>query len=346
MSDDLHLKYMGLRQKGHQRNTRLDELLKELAQLLEPVEREVMKSFTFTQHPVLFLAGCPRSGSTVFTQFLQSTGQFAIPTNIMSRFYYAPFIGAKIQQLLFNPDYDFRGELSFGSGAAEAESWLGKTKGPLAPSEMLHFWRRFLPHYDPQYIAPDRQAEIDTAGIAAELAAIESVFQQPVAMKSGLLLYNLRHLRKCADSFLMLHVTREPVFIAQSLLLARENHYGRRDLWWSAKPREYDFLKDMDPYHQVAGQVYFTLKYVESEMHDLPEEQRLTLSYESFCKDPGAVYRQIVEKYAGLGCELNQEYRGPDSYNCSRNVRLTAEEFQKLEAAYSDFAESRIGFSE
>jgi len=256
MEDNLHIKHMGLRKKVHQRNTRLDDLLKELEELFGPVEQDLMKQFTAPERPVLLLVGNPRSGSTVFMQFLQATGSFAMFTNVLSRFYYAPFIGAKIQQLLFNSAFDFRGELTTSAAGTGPASSLGKTRGPLAPSEALHFFRRFVPYYDPQYLEPNRQAEVDAAGMAAELAALESVFDRPLAMKNALLLYNLNCMRKCTGSSLVLYLKRDPLFIAQSLLLARENHYGRRDIWWSVKPKEYDQLKELDVFPQVAGQVF------------------------------------------------------------------------------------------
>ena len=78
---------------------RLDGLIDHL---LAPLEKQLVAGFSHPRLPVLFLVGNPRSGSTVFMQFLQSTGAFAVPTNVLSRFYYAPCIGAKIQQLLFN----------------------------------------------------------------------------------------------------------------------------------------------------------------------------------------------------------------------------------------------------
>jgi len=340
----IHVDNQNLRRKEHKRNTGLDDLLGELSALLEPVEKKCMESFTRPRRPVLFLVGNPRSGTTVFTQFLQSTRQFAVPTNVMSRFYYAPYLGAKIQQLLFNPEFDFRDELGGAQREVAMSSSLGKTKGALAASEMLHFWRRFLPHYDPRYIEPERQGEIDVDSIAAELAAIESVFEQPLALKGAMLLLNLKHLKQCADSSLFVYLRRDPLFIAQSLLLGRENHYGRRDLWWSAMPKEYDRLKLMDVYHQVAGQVYFIKQSIETELADMADEHKLILDYETFCSDPGAVYDQISEKYRGLGYSLNETYQGSLPFKSSNDIRISEEDFSGLKVAYDDFSSGRITF--
>ena len=51
----------------------------------------------------VFVVGALRSGTTLFTQWLATTGLTAYPTNLLSRFYGAPLVGAKIQQLLTDP---------------------------------------------------------------------------------------------------------------------------------------------------------------------------------------------------------------------------------------------------
>ena len=56
----------------------------------------------------IFVMGPLRSGTTLFTQWLANTGLAAYPTNMLSRFFGAPLVGAKIQQLLTDPRYNFR----------------------------------------------------------------------------------------------------------------------------------------------------------------------------------------------------------------------------------------------
>lgn len=341
-TDGIHAENRGLRRKEHRRNTKLDDLLGELSELLEPVERKCIEKFSTPKYPTLFLVGNPRSGTTAFTQFLQSTGQFAVPTNVLSRFYYAPYLGARIQQLLFDPEFDFRNELGGEPAGVVPSSSLGKAKGALAASEMLHFWRRFLPHYDPQYIAPDRQSEIDVNSIASELAAIESVFDRPLALKGAMLLLNLKHLQQCADSFLFVYLRRDPLFISQSILLGREDHYGRRDLWWSVVPKEYEQLNKMDVFHQITGQVYFIKQSIEAELMAVSDEHKLVIDYETFCPDPAAVYGQIVNKYKALGYPLDEEYRGSLPFTCSNSIRVADEDWSGLQSAYADFSSGRV----
>jgi hypothetical protein len=331
-----------LRSKEHRRNNKLDKLLGELSDLLSPVENGIIGNTKMPRYPVLFLVGNPRSGTTAFTQFIQSTQQFYVPTNVISRFYYAPYIGAKIEQLLFHPEFDFRGELTGHNASSAVVSSLGKTMGPLAASEFLHFWRRFVPCYEPQFINPDSQGKIDTDSIATELAAVESVFSKPLALKGSMLLLNLLQLQKCARESLFIYLRRDPLFIAQSILLGRENHYGRRDIWWSVMPKEYSHLESMDVFHQVAGQVFYIKQSIESDLSVVSDENKLVIDYESFCDNPQKVYSEIAMRYEKLGYPMPLEYVGSHNFKCSNEIRIDCSDFERLKSAYEDFVEGRV----
>src|SRR5690554_5370560 len=95
--------------QSHKKNHILENLFPELDELLTPVEQKVLNRFNKPQKKVFFIVGCARSGSTLLYQFLAKTNSFAYPTNLVSRFYYAPYVGARIQQLLL--DNDSKGEI-------------------------------------------------------------------------------------------------------------------------------------------------------------------------------------------------------------------------------------------
>ena len=76
----------------------LEQLLAEINGLLGPVEEQIFNEYRMPRYPVLFVVGMPRCGSTLLMQWLAQTARFAYPTNLLSRFYAAPAIGARIQQ--------------------------------------------------------------------------------------------------------------------------------------------------------------------------------------------------------------------------------------------------------
>jgi len=332
--NSVFLKNMRNRSSLFQRNDHLEHLLAELSQLLSPVESEIEKQFNLPLLPPLLLVGNPRSGTTLFMQFLAATGNFAVPTNLLSRFYYAPYLGAKIQLLLADSRFNYKNELQDLTAGAEFKSSLGKTVGALAPSEFYHFWRRFLPNYDPEYLSEESCNLIDQDGLRKGVAAIEYVFGKPFAAKALILQYNIDLLLRIFEKSLIVYIERNPFFIMQSVFLAREDFYGDRDIWWSVKPKEYEMLRNMDIYHQIAGQTWFTKTSIENSFNSIPECNQLTIDYETLCANPLDVYRKIYDKYACLGISLTKEYIGPSLFTANREICLRNEDVDGLRNAY------------
>ena len=318
------------RQKKFKRNKKLEYLLQELNGLLGPVETEVAQAYKEPQHPVVLLVGCARSGTTLIMQWLARIGEFAYPTNFLSRFYAAPYIGARIQQMLSDPEYSFRDELSDFGNEISFESELGKTTGVLAPNEFYYFWRRFFQYGEIQYLDAQSLEAVDSKTFVAELAALESVFDKPLAMKGLLVNWNISFINSLLPRVLFVHVKRDTVYNAQSLLEARENFFGDQKLWYSFKPPEYPQLAQLDPYQQVVGQVHFTNLAIQKALAQVDANRWLQIEYEAFCKSPELVYRKIEQKLVSQGEQIAITYEGPSRFETTNNIRLSREHFGKL----------------
>jgi hypothetical protein len=326
------------RQRDFQRNERLEELLGELNSLLGPIEDRIVREFRMPKYPVVLVLGAPRCGATLMMQWLAHMGRFAYPTNLLSRFYGAPYLGAKIQQLLTAPEYSFRDEILDFSQDISFSSDLGKTKGALAPNEFWYFWRRFIPNAEPRYVDEEALQSVDAQGFVAELAAIESVFDRPFAMKGLILELNVPFLSSLFEKVLFVFVKRHPFYNIQSLLEARVKYFGDRRAWYSIKPREYDLLEGLDPIEQVAGQVYYTNRGIEDGLAQIDASRRLVIDYEMFCAAPAEMFDQIVAKFAQQGYDVDWDYTGPVHFQSTNQVRLQAEDCARILAAYRRFS--------
>ncbi|MDP2834904.1 MAG: sulfotransferase [Pseudomonadota bacterium] len=327
------------RQATYQRNTSLEGLLGEINRLLEPVEAGVRERFQKPRWPLILVVGAPRSGTTLMTQWLATLGQFAYPTNLLSRFYQAPYVGALIQQMLTDPAYQFRDEFKELSEArASFDSSLGKTSGLLAPNEFWYFWRRFFPYQDVHYLDHDALAQIDSATFLAELAALEAAFDKPLAMKGMIANCNLDYLDALLDRVVFVYTRRQPFYNTQSLLASRRNYSGNLEEWYSFRPREYARLKEMDPYHQVAGQIHYLNQAIETALARMPEERRLLVEYEDFCESPARVYERLRACCQAQGYEMAPDYRGPERFAATDRVTVADEEALRIQAAIDHFA--------
>ena len=326
------LKRMNLpnsRTPAFSRNELLEEFLLDLNTDLKPAEQALLarQSVTKMRYPLVLVVGPLRSGTTLFMQWLASLGIVAYPTNLLSRFYQAPIIGAKIQLLLTDARYNFRDELSDLVNLADYTSENGKTKGALAPNEFWYFWRRFLSEPNRSVWTDDElRHSMDTYTMLSELAGSMDVFGKGFAAKGMLFNYNIPFLDNLFDKVLFIQLRRDIVANVASVLNARKRQYGSEETWYSFKIPEYEQLQGLDPITQAVGQVYSIDRAVSLGLSKVAEGRKLTVHYEDFCVDPKEVFDNIVHLILGE----DVKYLGQDSFISSQIVdQESAERIKK-----------------
>jgi len=306
------------REETFKRNVSLEDFLDEINSDLLCAESNLLTKED-PEYPLIFVMGAHRSGSTLMMQWLANMGSFAYPTNMMSRFYKAPIIASKIQMLLTDEQYNYRNEIRDFNSSIDFSSENGKTRGALAPNEFWYFWRRFLPFKELDYLSSEELMEkVDIATLKSEFAGITNVFQKPFALKAMILNYNIDFLDKLFPNAIFIHVKRDPLTNIESALKARERQLGSIDEWYSFKFPEYHELKNLNPYEQVAGQIYYINKAVESGLENIAEHKKMVVPYEDFCANPEKFYNELFEKLKVQGCEINQSYNGEKSFTITR----------------------------
>src|SRR5699024_1955618 len=120
-------------------------------------------------------------------------------------------------------------------------------------------------------------------------------FKKPLLFKAHIINWYLEGFSNQLENVIFLHLYRDPVATSRSLLKARENWTGSREEWFSFKPREYHLLKEMDVYHQIAGQIYFIDKEILTTGYKLGDKF-ISISYENFCKNPKNVFGLLIDK--------------------------------------------------
>lgn len=319
------------------RNDELERLLASLNDSLSAAEQKLLEGAhgLGRDHPIIFIMGPLRSGTTLFMQWLADSGVVAYPTNLLSRFYGAPAIGAQIQLLLTDPRYDFRNEIPDFNAAISFRSENGKTVGTLEPNEFWYFWRRFLPFRDLDWLPDEELARVvDRDMLSKELTTLSRVFDKPFALKAMILNYNIPFLNAIFKKALFVQLRRDYVSNVSSVLDARERQLGGREQWYSFKIPEYPKLKDLDPLAQAAGQVVHIDRAVTQGIGSIDQSRAMLVQYEDFCENPRHTFRELLDKL-GLG-DTETAYVGPERFNISRNAEIP--ERQAIEDALSTFS--------
>jgi hypothetical protein len=312
----------------HQRKEEVEEILLQLERLISPVEQDAVQGFVEPELPVILIMGCARSGSTFLMQALADSGAFCYPTNLMSRFYYAPYIGSLLQRLLI--DYDYKGEILGAENKMTFQSELGKTAGANSPHEFWYFWRRFFQFGSLQRLSDQDLEGVETHLFLKELASIQAVFQQPLLMKGMILNWNIPFLARIMKTAHFVFIEREILFNAQSLLSARQQFFGDKNKWYSFLPPEYEEIRSLTPEEQVVQQVAVTNRAIEEGLSQLPNDRFTKLAYEDLCQDPTAVVEEILKQL---------QLKGKASISIPtrpfNEVILPAAEWKKLKEAAS-----------
>lgn len=302
------------RRQEFKRNTDLEVLLKEINTDLYPTESLLLQQ-EIDEYPIVFVMGALRSGSTLMTQWLASTGEFAYPSNIISRFYLTPIIGSKIQRLLTDPKYNFRNEiLDFETNISFCSN-NGKTKGALEPNEFWYFWRRFLPDDLRGHSSEDLLKGIDTWTMKRELWGMAQVFGKPLAMKGMICNYHIPFLNEIFPKAIFISMRRNIESQVHSVLEARKRQFGSYDRWYSFIIPEYEELTQItDLKVQARRQIECINKAVEKGLKTVPDDKKIEVVYESFCTNPGAVYYEIQNKLEKQGFCVHRKYNGKKSF--------------------------------
>ena len=273
-----------------------DQTLESVLGKLEALIGEVESNLTFdSEQPVIFLMGCARSGTTLLSQLLANATDWCYPSNLISRFYYAPYVGAMVQKMLF--DLDPKGELlGEYKNNINLSSQLGKTKGALSPHEFWYYWRRFFDFGEIQQLREEELKKINYEGFVNGLKAIQSVFDSPLFLKGMILNWHIPILAELFPNSFFIHIVRDIKFNAQSLLNSRKKFYGDKYEWYSFKPPEYYDLEKLTPEEQVVYQVHYTNLTIKKGMTPLSPERVINLQYESLCENPEETISTIVKR--------------------------------------------------
>ncbi len=194
-----------------------------------------------TSRPILFVCGPPRSGTTLVGLSLMRSLDVAYLTNATSVFPLSPITASDLLRAI--PD----------GRHVPLESYYGRTAGFRAPNDGLHLWDRWL--------GTDRglvrdHIEADGAQAMVEFfGAYEAWTGRPLVAKNNALDAHAALVAAHLPTARFLCLTRDPLFLGQSLLLARRAIHGSdRQRVWTPRPGR-DAAPRPVPRHRAAGRL-------------------------------------------------------------------------------------------
>ena len=231
------------------------------------------------QPPTVFVVGAPRVGSTLTYQILASTLDVDFVSNVEYALYHTPALAMTMKRSFAKP-YQ-----------ASFQSEFGFERGLWAPSEAERWWVYWF-----DFETRERVPEPNDARLAHIRHAMASTFARtgrPFLGGQNNHTQYLPQLRKLWPDAIFVHIKRDPVRAAASVLRVRESLYGDITKWFSVRPlrcqRQYP-----TPYDEVIAQQCAVNRRVAD--FAAMDDGVITVDYDALCADPRELVVQVAER--------------------------------------------------
>lgn len=245
-------------------------------------ERRLWREVAGAQHPLIVVVGPPRSGTTVVYQTLVKTLPVSYFNNLTSVFPRSPItVNSMARRPFRNEEVRFR-------------SFYGRTARWWEPNDLLSLWERWLGgdlRFPPAALSPNMAKEM-----LRFFGAWTSSFGSVVS-KSNALNVSAHLVAAALPQAHFICLSRHPVFLAQSLLIARRYISGTANLPYGVdSPTR---IREENPLKDVCSQVQFHRDVADSQ-RSLIGSRFWMVDYESFCARPSLLVERVARQVLGL----------------------------------------------
>jgi hypothetical protein len=234
--------------------------------------------------PLIVVCGAPRSGTTLVEQVLIEHLRVAFINNLTAIFPRAPLTANR----LFRPA---------ASRGAAYHSFYGKTVGLSGPNDGLHLWDRWLG--TDRTRARTSLTQDERREMRRFFGAMEQLFVKPILVKNNNLNACASLVAEVLEQAVFICMTREPLFLAQSLLRARLDIHGVEDLPYGLTGPADSTTDSTDAVEDVCRQALYHERLAREQRDRIGPQRFWIVQYETFCQDPSALVEAVAVKVLG-----------------------------------------------
>lgn len=228
------------------------------------------------KHPLVFIVGAPRTGSTFLYEILTNSLDILYADNLVDAFYINWYFGFWLSKKLGKN----KAHNCFGSVHGDTSGF-----GWRAPAECGDFWYRWLPRTR-HFIDGGELGKEAVAEIRSNLFSVINRYNKPMLLKNMNAGQRMRLIYEISPDSRFIFLRRNPVDVALSILRVRRAIHGNESTWWSLIPRNYDQISGLQPVPQIVKQIYFLEKQIIEDSTLFKSDNFLTLNYEDVVNSP------------------------------------------------------------
>lgn len=306
----------------------LEKLLKPVDLAMQPYEKRRLREAQPSRLPILLIVGAPRSGTTLVYQVLSRYLPVTYFTNLCALFPHSPITASKrLGCFLRHRQADFH-------------SFYGNTAGLTAPNDGFHLWNRWLG--SDRYRAPDCIDQQAADKMQSFFNAWLTTFGRPLLNKNNRNTDCVSLLASILNNAFFIIVRRDPVFVAQSLMIARQRIQGSQSIGWGLRSRSGSSSRDPLGYiDDVCDQILEIETRLTREELALGRDRFFEISYERFCADPGRFVQKISHWIWNTGVKDDRYQRELKPFQVTNARLLDRDEFARIEFRLRDLRDRR-----
>lgn len=269
---------------------------------------------------IIILLALPRSGSTLAYQILSHSIKSTYLTNFGNLLYQLPLLGGWLSKIKCS---------KFGS---DFKSQQGFVQGLCGQAEGLRYWSYWFANG----IDERKPFLINQKKLLWRKKYLKNTFTILSSPEFPIITGYLGHVLKWEQirsqfpDALFVRLHRDPISNALSLLKSRDD----QNTWYSVFPKECQEYLSSSPHEQVASQVYWLNKRLES----IKNIRVIHLDYEQLCEEPSATLNRVIQYCNKYDFKIRKKWELPEKFtrktinhDDNRDAILITKAFIKLE---------------
>ena len=302
------------------------KLVKPIDLLLRKSEIKKLNESKDSSMPIVLVLGGSISGTTLLYQTLERYLNVSYISNFIASFTNSPITAFKLFHK-FIP-----------KSLKSSKNYFGSVQGFGGPNDAFFLWNRWLGkdrNNAPEDISEESKIEIRTF-----FNTWLNTTKKPFLNKNNRNSLCAPMLDKIFPNIFFVEIYRNPVFVAQSIILSRRKIQGSDKIGWGLLSKDSEISDDPLTYiDDVCQQVHDVNQLIAKNRAKINPKKYIRRSYEDFCENPHSLVQIVGVKALNQKVKANKLV-GLRFSKASNRQRLNDDEFNRIQAFFDTISKN------